>query len=165
MVNDVEVKKENPIQEKSFAFALETVELYKFLTSKNEYILSKQLLRSGTSIGANVEEATIRARKGDGPTLLEMKTYRYKGHSMSDPASYRTKEEVENYKNQDPIEKVLATIQKNKYASEKDLEAISERVKNMVDESVKFAEDSPYPDPAELYIDVYSEKDYPYIQD
>jgi pyruvate dehydrogenase E1 component alpha subunit len=112
-----------------------------------------------------VAEATARARKGDGPTLLEMKTYRYRGHSMSDPASYRTKEEVEGYKSKDPIENVLNTIKKNKYASEKELEAIEEKVKAMVEESVKFAEDSPYPTVDELYKDVYTQEDYPYIMD
>ena len=109
------------------------------------------------------KEAYNRAVKGDGPTLLEMKTYRYKGHSMSDPANYRTKEEVEEYKAKDPIEQVLAMIQKNKWASEKEIEAIDAKIKALVDESVKFGEDSPYPDISELYKDVYTQDDYPYI--
>lgn len=108
-------------------------------------------------------EAYDRAVRGDGPTLLEMKTYRYKGHSMSDPANYRTKEEVEEYKAKDPIEQVLRTIQKNKWASEKEIEAIDAKVKALVDESVQFGEESPYPDPSELYKDVYTQEDYPYI--
>lgn len=112
-----------------------------------------------------VEEAVERARKGEGPTLLEMKTYRYRGHSMSDPATYRTKDEVENYKSQDPIEKVLQTIKKNKYATDADIEAIEAKVKALVEESVKFAEESPYPQAHELYEDVYMQKDYPYIKD
>jgi len=112
-----------------------------------------------------IEKAVALARKGGGPSLLEMKTYRYRGHSMSDPAKYRTKEEVEEYKAQDPIQKVLKTIEDNLWASSEELEAISIRVKDLVDESVKFAEESPYPDPSELYIDVYSESDYPYIKD
>jgi pyruvate dehydrogenase E1 component alpha subunit len=110
-------------------------------------------------------EAIERARRGDGPSLLEIKTYRYKGHSMSDPGKYRTKEEVEEYKAQDPIEKVLKTIQENKYATEAEIEAINERVKAAVEESVQFAEESPYPDPSELYKDVYVQEDYPYIMD
>ena len=109
-----------------------------------------------------VERAAERARKGEGPTLLEFKTYRYKGHSMSDPAKYRTKEELESYKLQDPIEQVRAVILKNKYASEADLEAIDARIKVVVDESVKFAEESPFPDPSEAYKDVYVQTDYPF---
>ncbi|MES2836335.1 MAG: pyruvate dehydrogenase (acetyl-transferring) E1 component subunit alpha [Bacteroidota bacterium] len=109
-----------------------------------------------------IEEAVTRARKGDGPTLLEMKTYRYKGHSMSDAATYRSKDEVEEYKKQDPIEKVLVTIKKNKYATDAEIEAIDARVKALVEESVQFAEESPYPTPDELYKDVYAEENYPF---
>lgn len=112
-----------------------------------------------------IAQAAARARKGEGPTLLEMKTYRYRGHSMSDPAKYRTKEEVEDYKNQDPIEKVRTTILEKKYATEADLETIEEKVKGLVEESVQFAEESPYPEPHELYEDVYVQADYPYIKD
>ncbi|MBI1288292.1 MAG: pyruvate dehydrogenase (acetyl-transferring) E1 component subunit alpha [Flavobacteriales bacterium] len=112
-----------------------------------------------------VKKAADRARKGEGPTLLEMKTYRYKGHSMSDPAKYRTKEEVEEYKKQDPIQQVLDIIIKNKYASDEELEAIQERVKAEVDECVKFSEESPFPDANELYEDVYTQADYPFIKD
>lgn len=112
-----------------------------------------------------VKRAADRARKGDGPTLLEMKTYRYKGHSMSDPAKYRTKEEVENYKKQDPIQQVLDVIIKNKYASDEELEAIQNRVNSEVEESVKFSEESPFPDASELYEDVYSQAGYPFIKD
>jgi pyruvate dehydrogenase E1 component alpha subunit len=110
-----------------------------------------------------IESAVARARKGDGPTLLEMKTYRYKGHSMSDAQTYRTKEEVAEYKLQDPIEQVLTTIKGNKWVSEADLEAIEKRVDDVVAESVQFAEESPYPTIDELYKDVYTQEDYPYI--
>lgn len=110
-----------------------------------------------------IESAVARARKGDGPTLLEMKTYRYKGHSMSDAQTYRTKDEVKEYQAQDPIENVLATIKKNKWASDTDIEAIEKKVEDIVAESVKFGEDSPYPTADELYKDVYSQTDYPYI--
>lgn len=109
--------------------------------------------------------AAARARKGDGPSLLEIRTYRYRGHSMSDPAKYRTKEELESYKKEDPIEKVKTTLLKKKYASEKDLDKIHAKVQQEVEEAVKFAEDSPYPEPSELYTDVYAQSDYPFIKD
>jgi pyruvate dehydrogenase E1 component alpha subunit len=112
-----------------------------------------------------MEEAVVRARRGDGPTFLEMKTYRYKGHSMSDAQTYRTKDEVKEYQAQDPIEKVLATLQANKWIDEKGIEEVEARVKALVDESVKFAEESPYPEPDELYKDVYAEPNYPYINE
>jgi len=112
-----------------------------------------------------VEKAAKRARKGDGPTLLEFKTYRYKGHSMSDPAKYRTKDEVESYKQKDPVEQVKQAVIKNKYATEKDIEAIEKKVKDQVAEAVKFAEDSDFPDPSEAFKDVYAQEDYPYITD
>lgn len=110
-------------------------------------------------------DAAERARKGDGPTLLDVKTYRYKGHSMSDPAKYRTKKELEDYKSKDPIEQVLSTIKKKKYLSAKELEKIEADVKETVDDAVKFAEESPLPDPKELYEDVYIQSDYPFVND
>lgn len=112
-----------------------------------------------------IESAVARARKGDGPTLLEMKTYRYKGHSMSDAQTYRTKEEVAEYKLQDPIEQVLATLKDNKWVSESDLEGIEKRVDDLVAESVQFAEESPFPSADELYKDVYTQEDYPFIME
>ncbi len=112
-----------------------------------------------------VAEAADRARKGDGPTLLEFRTYRYKGHSMSDPAKYRTKDEVEEYKKKDPIEQVREAIFENKFATEKDLEAIEDKVKEIVAECVTFAEESSFPDPSEAFKDVYVQEDYPYIMD
>ena len=110
-----------------------------------------------------IEEAVARARKGDGPTLLEMKTYRYKGHSMSDAQTYRTKDEVKEYQAEDPILKVLATIKKNNWATDSDIETIEKKVEDLVAECVKFAEDSPFPTIDELYKDVYVQPDYPYI--
>jgi pyruvate dehydrogenase E1 component alpha subunit len=112
-----------------------------------------------------MEKTVERARSGNGPSLLEMRTYRYKGHSMSDPAKYRTKEEVEQYKSQDPIDMVLKTILDKKIATEKEIETINERVKNIVDECVKFSEESPFPDASAVYEDVYVQTDYPYILD
>lgn len=109
-----------------------------------------------------IEEAAERARKGGGPSLLDIRTYRFKGHSMSDPQKYRTKQEVEDYKKEDPIEKVLATIMKNKFATQAQIDKIQEKVKNIVAESIEFAENGPDPDTDELYKDVYS-ADYPFI--
>jgi pyruvate dehydrogenase E1 component alpha subunit len=112
-----------------------------------------------------VARAVKRARDGEGPTLLEMKTYRYKGHSVSDPQKYRSKDEVEEYKNQDPITKVAKTILKNKYASEADLKAIDDKINAIVEASVKFAEESPWPDDSEVLKDVYIDQNYPFIVD
>jgi len=112
-----------------------------------------------------IERAADRARKGDGPTLLEMRTYRYKGHSMSDPAKYRTKEELEEYKSLDPIEHVLKVIQEKNYASEEEIETIKKRVSDQVQESIEFSENSDFPDASELYKDVYVQEDYPFLKD
>ncbi len=112
-----------------------------------------------------IERAARRARDGEGPTLLEIKTYRYKGHSMSDPAKYRTKEELEDFKLKDPIEHVLNIINENHFASETELEAIQVKVKAIVDDSVEFAENSPWPDVSEVYKDIYLQEDYPFITD
>ena len=110
-----------------------------------------------------MEKAVQHARNGKGPSLLEINTYRYKGHSMSDPAKYRTKEEVESFKAKDPVEMVLKTIREKKFATDAQIEEIDIRIKDIVEASVKFAEESPYPDPSELYKDVYMQNDYPYI--
>jgi pyruvate dehydrogenase E1 component alpha subunit len=112
-----------------------------------------------------VARAVKRARDGEGPTLLEMKTYRYKGHSVSDPQKYRSKDEVEEYKNQDPITKVAKTILENNYASEADLKAIDDKISAIVEASVKFAEESPWPDDSEVLKDVYIDQNYPFIVD
>lgn len=112
-----------------------------------------------------VKKAAEHVRSGKGPVLLEMKTYRYKGHSMSDPAKYRTKDELEDYKDQDPIIGVKAYILEHKMATEEELKEIDVKVKEIVEESVRFAEESPYPDASELYEDVYVQEDYPYIRD
>lgn len=109
--------------------------------------------------------AAEHARSGKGPVLLDIKTYRYKGHSMSDPQKYRTKEEVEKYKAQDPIIFVKDILVKNKFIDDAGLAEILDRVKATVEESVKFAEDSPSPEASELYTDIYVENDYPYIMD
>ncbi len=110
-----------------------------------------------------IERAAKRAREGGGPTFLEMKTYRYRGHSMSDPAKYRTKEELEEYRLKDPIDFTKKKLLEEGWASEEDLETINNRVKATVDEAVQFAEESPWPDDSEVYKDIYVEDDYPYI--
>ncbi|HNS41211.1 MAG TPA: pyruvate dehydrogenase (acetyl-transferring) E1 component subunit alpha [Taishania sp.] len=115
------------------------------------------------SVHDAIEEAATRARKGGGPTLLDIRTYRYKGHSMSDPQKYRTKEEVNEWIEKDPITHCLDVIKDNKWLSDKEIEEIENWVKNEVDESVKFAEESPLPTADELYKDIYAEPNYPYI--
>jgi pyruvate dehydrogenase E1 component alpha subunit len=112
-----------------------------------------------------VKEAADRARAGEGPTLLEFRTYRYKGHSMSDPAKYRTKEEVEEYRKLDPIEQVKAKILELGFATEDELKDIDAKIKERVLESVKFAEESPFPEPEEVYKDIYIQEDYPFTTD
>ena len=112
-----------------------------------------------------VARAVKRARDGEGPTLLEMKTYRYRGHSVSDPQKYRSKDEVEEYKDQDPLIKVRKTILDNNYATEATLQEIDEKINGIVEASVKFAEDSPWPDDSELLKDVYIDQHYPFIVD
>lgn len=110
-----------------------------------------------------IEEAAERGRRGDGPTLLDIRTYRYKGHSMSDPQKYRTKDEVAEWMDQDPIQHCLKVIQENKWLTEEEIKEIEDWVKKEVKESIEFAENSPYPEGKELYEDVYKEPDYPYI--
>jgi pyruvate dehydrogenase E1 component alpha subunit len=109
------------------------------------------------AVHEEVERAVKRAREGGGPTLLEMKTYRYKGHSISDPQKYRTKDEVEEYKSRDPIEMVLKTIRDGNMATEEEIAAINTRINALIDESVRFAEESPWPDDSEVLKDVYHE--------
>jgi pyruvate dehydrogenase E1 component alpha subunit len=112
-----------------------------------------------------VLRAVNRARERSGPTLLEIKTYRYKGHSMSDPQKYRSKEEVEEYKEKDPIDHVLNILKTEYQVPDEDIETINERVKTEVEESVQFAEESPWPSDDELLKDVYVQADYPFITD
>ena len=110
-----------------------------------------------------MDEAIKRARKGDGPTFLEMKTYRYRGHSMSDAQKYRTKDEVAEYQKIDPISQILDIIKDKKYATDKEIKEIDKGVKERVSECEKFADESEYPDKNALYDMVYEQKDYPFI--
>jgi pyruvate dehydrogenase E1 component alpha subunit len=120
---------------------------------------------SAEAVHESVTRAVKRAREGDGPTLLEIKTYRYKGHSISDPQKYRTKEEVEEYKSKDPITALLNNMKANGFASDQEINAINQRVEQAVTESVKFAEESPWPSDDEVLKDIYMDKNYPFITD
>ncbi|RFB03956.1 pyruvate dehydrogenase (acetyl-transferring) E1 component subunit alpha [Parvularcula marina] len=107
------------------------------------------------AVREEAREAVEHARNGEGPFVLEMKTYRYRGHSMSDPAKYRTREEVDEVRSQsDPIERCKARIFDGKHASEDDLKAIDKDIKAIVKEAADFSLESPEPDPSELYTDV-----------
>ncbi|SJN50241.1 Pyruvate dehydrogenase E1 component alpha subunit [Sphingobacterium sp. JB170] len=112
-----------------------------------------------------MDEAVQRARSGEGPTFLEIRTYRYKGHSMSDPAKYRTKDELQEYKGRDPLLSTKAAIVENNYADEAWFAEADAEVKKIVEDAVKFAEESPYPDASEIYKDIYVQEDYPFIMD
>ena len=120
---------------------------------------------SPENVHNGVLRAVNRAKEKGGPTLLEIKTYRYKGHSMSDPQKYRTKEELEEYKDRDPIEYVQKVLIDQYKVTEAEIEVIIDRVRAEVEESVKFAEESPWPDDSELLKDVYMQEDYPFIVD
>ena len=108
-------------------------------------------------------EAVERARRGDGPTFIEARTYRFRGHSMSDAEPYRTKEEVALKKEEDPIVLVKNRILENKWATEEELATIEEKSKMFVEECEAFAEESPYPSAEKVYEYVYSEPNYPFL--
>ncbi|OWJ68267.1 pyruvate dehydrogenase (acetyl-transferring) E1 component subunit alpha [Inquilinus limosus] len=110
------------------------------------------------SVKAAAEEALERARSGGGPTILEMMTYRYRGHSMSDPAKYRSKEEVAKMREtHDPIDLVRKKIDAIGGVSEDDFKAIDKEIRGIVNDAAEFAQQSPEPDPSELYTDVLIE--------
>ena len=94
-------------------------------------------------------------REGNGPYIIEVQTYRYRGHSMSDPAKYRTKEELQNYKETDPIEIVKKDMLKKKFANEKDIEKINKEILDEIKNAADYALNSQYPKDSELYTDVY----------
>jgi len=101
------------------------------------------------------EKAVMHCRAGKGPYILEVKTYRYRGHSMSDPAKYRTREEVQRVREErDPIERVREMLLTGKHASEEDLKAIDKEIKKVVNESAEFAKTSPLPAEGELWTDI-----------
>jgi pyruvate dehydrogenase E1 component alpha subunit len=150
-----------------------------YIIENNRYAMGTSVLRSSAqtdfskrgasfnSPGVQVDGMDVRAvkaagdkavawcREGKGPYILEMQTYRYRGHSMSDPAKYRTRDEVEKVRSeQDPIEQVRQRLLANKWASEDDLKQIDAKVRATVNESAEFATHDPEPDPSELYTDI-----------
>jgi pyruvate dehydrogenase E1 component alpha subunit len=152
-----------------------------YVIENNEYAMGTSLARASATINLSqrgvsfgipgetvdgmdvfaVKEAALRAaehaRSGKGPYILEMKTYRYRGHSMSDPAKYRSKEEVDEVKTtRDPIDHIKLMLEQSG-VSEADIKAIDTEIKAIVLEAVEFAQSSPEPDPSELYTDVYLE--------
>lgn len=116
-----------------------------------------------TKVAEALDEAISRARAGDGPTFLDLKTYRYRGHSMSDAQKYRTKDEVKEYQKIDPITQVKDVILEKKYATEDEIKDIDKRVKDKVSECEKFADESDFPDKNVMYDVVYEQEDYPFI--
>ncbi|MBK8700395.1 MAG: pyruvate dehydrogenase (acetyl-transferring) E1 component subunit alpha [Saprospiraceae bacterium] len=117
----------------------------------------------------SVHEAFLRAAKhiraGNGPYYLEIQTYRYRGHSVSDPARYRSKEEVEEYREMDPVFVTQNKIIEEKIATQAEVDAIIARIDAEVDDAMDFAEKSEFPLGSELYDDNYVQKDYPFIVD
>jgi pyruvate dehydrogenase E1 component alpha subunit len=109
---------------------------------------------------AELSQAIERGRRGEGPSYLVANTYRFRGHSMSDPLKYRSREEAEAAKARDPITLYEARLKEKRLLSDQQLEKVTEEVKAIVDDAVKFAESSPHPELSELYTDILSER-YP----
>ena len=144
--------------------------MYGMGTSVNRSSAGSELFKRGQPFGIpgaivdgmnvfKVIDAAYKAgkhvRSGKGPYILEVQTYRYRGHSMSDPAKYRSKEELETYKSKDPIQIVYDEIIKKKVASDKELEEINKKVIENIKEAAEFALQSPFPKKEDLYTDVY----------
>jgi len=110
-----------------------------------------------------ISKAAAHIRSGKGPYFLEIKTYRYKGHSVSDPGKYRSKEEVKEYKERDPINVLEKKMLNENMATEADFKKIKADVKAEIDAAIEFAENSAYPDASELYTDNYHGDDYPFL--
>ncbi|PWE30662.1 pyruvate dehydrogenase (acetyl-transferring) E1 component subunit alpha [Maritimibacter sp. 55A14] len=109
------------------------------------------------AVKAAGEKAVKHCRAGKGPYILEMKTYRYRGHSMSDPAKYRTREEVQKIRDEkDPIEHIRDVLIAGKHAGEEDLKAIDKEIKATINAAADFAKESPEPDEGELWTDIYA---------
>jgi pyruvate dehydrogenase E1 component alpha subunit len=150
-----------------------------FIIENNHYAMGTSLQRSSSvdelhkrGIGFNIPGVKINGmdvfdvirdaqkcvdyvRAGNGPMILEMDTYRYRGHSMSDPATYRSKEELSGKKEKDPIDSLRTHILGEKIASESDIKKIDDEIKNEVNEIVEFAKNSPEPDESELLTEIY----------
>lgn len=114
------------------------------------------------SVIDKMQEVVKDIRENSVPWFLEIRTYRYRGHSMSDPGNYRTKEELEEFKNNDPIERLKSYLLDKKIVKQAELDSIVEEVENEVLEAVEFADSSPFPDPSELYDHVFSGDDFIY---
>lgn len=151
-----------------------------FIIENNKYAMGTSLERSSSidelykrGIGFNIpgskvngmdvfsvieegQKAVDYVRSGKGPYILELETYRYRGHSMSDPATYRTKEELNNKKDEDPIISLKATILNEKVASEAEIKEIDKKIKDQVADIVEFAKASPEPDESELMTEIYN---------
>ncbi len=111
------------------------------------------------AVKAAGEKAVAHCRAGKGPYILEIKTYRYRGHSMSDPAKYRTREEVQKVREQsDPIEHVRELLLTGKHATEDDLKAIDKEIKEIVNQAAEFSKESPEPSVEELWTDIYADE-------
>ncbi len=109
------------------------------------------------AVKAASEKAVAHCRSGEGPYILEIKTYRYRGHSMSDPAKYRTREEVQKMRDErDPIEQVRDLLLTGKHATDDDLKAIDKEIKSIVNEAAEFSKESPEPALEELWTDIYA---------
>jgi pyruvate dehydrogenase E1 component alpha subunit len=153
-----------------------------FIVENNQYAMGTSVARSSSSetyytrgaafnipgeqvdgmdvvaVQAAGARAVEHCRSGKGPYILEMKTYRYRGHSMSDPAKYRTREEVQKMRDErDPIELVRQRILDNKFYSEDELKQVDKEIKAIVAESAEFAKNSPEPDESELWTDIYAD--------
>jgi pyruvate dehydrogenase E1 component alpha subunit len=144
--------------------------MYGMGTAVNRAAAGSDLYKRGESFGINgtivdgmnvfqvidsAQKAGDFVREGNGPYILEVQTYRYRGHSMSDPAKYRSKEELENYKLNDPLEIASQEIIKKKIASKKDLEKINKKIIKEIKDAVEYALDSPFPADEDLYTNVY----------
>ncbi|WP_185873248.1 pyruvate dehydrogenase (acetyl-transferring) E1 component subunit alpha [Blattabacterium cuenoti] len=114
-------------------------------------------------IAKNAFFAIEKARNGKGATFLEIRTYRYRGHSMSDAESYRSKEEILFYKKKDPILRIKNIIKKNNWKTEEDIKDLENEIKKKIDYCVEFAEKSSYPSINDMYDFVYSETEYPFL--
>lgn len=111
------------------------------------------------------EKAAEHVRSGEGPIYLEVKTYRYKGHSVSDPGKYRSKEELKAFMDKDPLKMLEAKLIEEEIATEDEIDEIKSLIKDEIDDAVEFADNSEFPNPDALYEDNYTQKDYPFMMD
>ncbi|MBL7785114.1 MAG: pyruvate dehydrogenase (acetyl-transferring) E1 component subunit alpha [Chitinophagales bacterium] len=117
------------------------------------------------SVHEAVSRAAEHCRAGKGPVFLEIETYRYRGHSVSDPGLYRTKEEVAAYRQKDPLNAIKNKIVEAAWLTEAEIETLDDRIMQTIKDSIHFAEESPFPDDTELYHDTYAEADYPFLME